>query len=234
MQRVALLVTLLAALVLGIWLVVGAQPAASQQPQQPLRAATHSVQARESPSAARPDAEARARRLRERTAERDALRRRIAEALDARGSEPAAAAPKPVADAPAEPARRARRDASAQTADAPPASALVDRTGNHGYLARVMDRDLMPLVDECYELARAAHPDLAGTLVLDVEILGVEEIGGVVDSVAPGPENELADPELLDCVRESLLATTLPEPEQGGRDDISLHLKLEPTPAPER
>ena len=68
-------------------------------------------------------------------------------------------------------------------------------------------------------------------LVLDREILGDEDIGGVVNTMDPGKGNEIAEPALLERVRESLLATTLPPPEQGGRDAISLSMRFDPPPA---
>lgn len=110
----------------------------------------------------------------------------------------------------------------------PPTGGLIDRTGNHAHLVEVMNQDLMPLADECYAMALEEQPDLAGLLVVDLEIIGEEEIGGIVESVRPGQNNELAQPDLLECVRESILSTTLPPPPQGGRDAISLSLRLSP------
>lgn len=170
----------------------------------------------------------RARRLRDGAARREVMQRQIVDAMAAReaavaarpGAEPGAHDPRPGGKARGEPA------------DDAPAGAILDRTGNHAYLGRVLSRDLMPLVDECHALVREAHPELAGMLVLDLEILGDEDIGGVVNTLEPGQGNEIAEPALLECVRESLLATTLPPPEQGGRDAISLSMRFDP-PAPE-
>lgn len=159
----------------------------------------------------------RARRLREGAAAREAMHRKITEAIATR--------PAPARTAAAEPPTPVKT-ATATAPDAAPA--LLDRTGNHPYLARVLGQDLIPLVDECHELARAGNPDLAGMLVFDVEILGDEDIGGVIDSLEPGETNEVTDPAMLECVRESLLSTTLPPPTQGGRDAISLSLRLDP------
>ncbi len=110
----------------------------------------------------------------------------------------------------------------------PPTGGLLDRTGNHSYLVEVMNQDLMPLADECYAMALEEQPELAGLLVVDLDIIGEEEIGGVVESVRPGRDNELVQPDLLECVRESILSTTLPPPPEGGRDAISLSLRLSP------
>ncbi|WP_434416617.1 hypothetical protein [Nannocystis pusilla] len=170
----------------------------------------------------------RARRLREGAARRELMHRQIVAAMAEReavasrtGAEPGPGDSTRVGKARAQP-----------TDDAPTDDTIVDRTGNHGYLSRALSRDLMPLVDECHALVREEHPGLAGMLVLDLEILGDEDIGAVVNTLEPGKGNEIAEPALLECVRESLLATTLPPPEQGGRDAISLSMRFDP-PAPE-
>jgi hypothetical protein len=119
-------------------------------------------------------------------------------------------------------------EAKAPDEEAPPPGNMIDRTGNHGHMVKVMNEDLMPLVDECYALARETQPELTGMLVLDVEMIGDEDIGGVVETVAPGQGNELVDPGLMECVQESLLSTTLPPPPEGGKDSIALSLRLEP------
>lgn len=164
-------------------------------------------------------------------AEREALRRRILDALEGRGRAEARAAR---ADADAGPGevRRPAGDGEAAAADeAAPVGPLVDRTGEHGYLMKVSNEELMPLAAECEALARATRPDLTGMLVLDFEILADEELGGVVEAVVPGQLNEVDDPTLLECMRESILSITLPAPPQGGRDAISLSIPLDP-PAP--
>lgn len=111
---------------------------------------------------------------------------------------------------------------------APQGEGLTDRTGRLGYLGTVLNEELMPLVDECYGLAQAQTPELAGLLVVDLELIGDEEIGGVIETVNAGQDNELGDPELLECVRESIFATTLPPPAQSGRESFSLSLRLSP------
>ncbi len=173
------------------------------------------------------DPPARAQRLRDGAAAREARLREITAALAAR--EASASKPRTGATTTEPAAARPKTAASPiEEKAAEPGPPLLDRTGNHAYLSRVLTQDLMPLVDECEALAREKHPDLAGMLVLDVEILGDEDIGGVIDSLTLAPNNQIADPELLECVRESLLSTTLPPPDQNGRDAISLSLRLGP------
>lgn len=124
-----------------------------------------------------------------------------------------------------------RRAAGAPSeVEGPPAQVgdLKDRSGTRDYLREVMNEELMPLIDECYALAREGDPELAGHLALDVELLGDEEVGGVVATVDLSESNEVVDPTLIECARESLFATTLPPPPESGRDAFMLSLRLEP------
>jgi hypothetical protein len=224
MRRVLVPIVLVLLVLAGSWLVLGGEGPrpVEHAAQGGARAPTTAVERRgvdDGPPAARP-------RPTRSKAERDALRVRIVEALARRDG---AAERKPAAEDEG-PAERTKTRAGAAAEEAPASGGLVDRSGNHGYLMKVMNEDLMPLVDECYELARATNPELAGKLVLDVAILGGEDIGGVVESVAPAANNELTDPTLGECVRESLLSATLPAPPHGGDDAIMLDLRLSPDP----
>lgn len=215
-----LALALLGFLVLGAWWFTRTAPRAGEAvvradtPAQPIAEAAQRRTLLDDP------APARAHRLRDGTARREAMQRQIVAAMAARDA--AAGPPRTAGD----PARGGL--ARAQPTEDAPAGAIVDRTGNHAYLTRVLSQDLMPLVDECHALVREAHPDLAGMLVLDLELLGDEDIGGVINTLEPGKGNEIAEPALLECVRESLLATTLPPPEQGGRDAVSLSMRFDP------
>jgi hypothetical protein len=63
---------------------------------------------------------------------------------------------------------------------------------------------------------------------LEFDILGDEDLGGVVETVALGARSELNDPSLLECMRESILSTTLPAPPAGGSDEVMLSVRFEP------
>lgn len=118
-------------------------------------------------------------------------------------------------------ARPLERDEQESTSEG-----LRDRTGNHGYLVKAMKEELMPLIDECLVMARERQPALSGFLIIDLEIISDEEIGGVVDTVGPGTDNEVVDPGLLECVTESILSATLPPPPEGGRDPVSFSVPV--------
>lgn len=164
--------------------------------------------------------------------EREAMRRRILEAMQARegaaGHEGGAKGEDGASRKPPEPEPAERELKKRPDDEAPTPGNLIDRTGNHGHMVKVMNEDLMPLVDECYALARETQPELTGLLVLNVEMIGDEDIGGVVESAVLGPENELVDPALVECVQESLLSVTLPPPPEGGKEELQLHMRLEP------
>ena len=155
----------------------------------------------------------------ERRAEREAMRGRIIAGL----TRDNAASPSPDNDDPFD--RRAR---PGEATDKPPASDLKDRSGNHGYLLKIMNEELMPLADECYALALERDPTLAGELMLNIETIGDEQIGGIVEVVEPDPDNQIVDRQLLECMRESIFATTLPAPDESGRDAFMLSMPLQP------
>lgn len=158
---------------------------------------------------------ARRQELRE---QRDALRRRILQAL--------AASPTPVIpDTPS---------AAAPTAAAPvprPPGNLVDRIGGREALARQLNHDFMPLADECIERAQETSPQLAGMLILGIETVADQELGAVVEQAEPSPRSSVSDPGLLECIRETALSLRLPPPPASGREKFELSLRIEPKPA---
>jgi hypothetical protein len=236
MRRIVVLAVLVALLITGGWLVLGggAPPTvedARTMARTPVEEVVRDRPGDGSIAGAPPPKQVGSKRATSKQ-DREVMRKRIVEAMQARER----ASARDGEGAPAEDGggggadSPSRRSAGAEPPDEaePEPGNLVDRTGNHGYLMKVMNEDLIPLADECYALARETQPELAGMLVIDVEIIGDEEIGGVVETAAPGQSNELADPALVECVRESLLSTTLPPPPEGGKDAISLSLRLSP------
>lgn len=239
MRKVVVVTVLAMLMVVGGWLLLrdeasragtearGSEPRAAAVEVERDRPSAAEAEARAEPRASTPPSRARSK------AEREAMRRRILEAMQARegaagregggtkeGADGAGKAGEPGPEAPE--LKRRPDD------EAPAPGNLIDRTGNHGHLVKVMNEDLMPLVDECYALARETQPELTGLLVLDVEMIGDADLGGVIESAVLGKENELVDPALVECVQESLLSVTLPPPPEGGKDAIQLQMRLEP------
>jgi hypothetical protein len=49
----------------------------------------------------------------------------------------------------------------------------------------------------------------------------------VVDAADPAPTNEIADPQLIECIRESAFSMTLPPPPTGGRMKVMITLRID-------
>jgi hypothetical protein len=99
---------------------------------------------------------------------------------------------------------------------------MADRTGVHGDEVRVLNRDFIPLVSQCFDQAKERRPALRGMLALDVKMASAEGIGGVIESVEPAEINELNDDELIECVRQSAFSIELPTPKSDSRGEFQL------------
>ncbi len=159
-------------------------------------------------------------------AERDALHRRIADALARRAAAPDEERSErpPLADA------SNRTEGEEDTTRPPIRNRLGDDDGWGDTLVRQLADDFGPLADECIADVRERVPDLAGMVALDITIAADEDIGGVVESASPSAVNEIDDADFLECMRESMLSTVLPAPPGSGRRDVMLSLRLEDGP----
>jgi hypothetical protein len=95
------------------------------------------------------------------------------------------------------------RPAAPGTAAEPPEGGLVDRTGWNNGVGAQLNREFMPLATECVDLARARDPALHGNLIVQITVAPAEGKKVIVASVTPRADNEIVDPELLECIRES-------------------------------
>jgi hypothetical protein len=93
-----------------------------------------------------------------------------------------------------------------------------------------LNQDFMPLASECIEQAQARTPQLKGMLAIGLETIADEELGAVVDLADPAPTNDVLDPLLLECIRESAFSLTLPPPLTSGREKLEITLPIEPAP----
>jgi hypothetical protein len=111
----------------------------------------------------------------------------------------------------------------------PPAAGgeIRDRTGSHPVLAQRLNADFMPLADECIEQARERMPELRGLVAIEVELLAEKSAGAIVESAAPAAINEIADPELLECLQETLLSLALPGEAVDGREALMISLRTD-------
>lgn len=109
------------------------------------------------------------------------------------------------------------------------AHAIKDKS--NGELADLMDavnKDLLPLAEECYEAAVERDPTIAGMIDMNLEMVGDEDVGGIVESFELGDENEIQDAEMIECIRETTLSTLFPAPEGTGRRGARITLRFEP------
>ncbi len=81
--------------------------------------------------------------------------------------------------------------------------------------ARIKD-DLLPLAEECYELAREEDPALGGTLVLEFTIVGEPDLGGIVEETGVDPRSTITHPDMVTCMQESMMSLSFAPPEDGG------------------
>jgi hypothetical protein len=91
--------------------------------------------------------------------------------------------------------------------DDAPAGKLTDRTGwGDASVAKQLNKEFMPLASECIDQARARKPRLAGLLAFTMVVAPTENGRVIVASLKLRPDNQIEDPELFECIRESSFA----------------------------
>lgn len=84
---------------------------------------------------------------------------------------------------------------------------FTDKTGwNDGSAVKQLNKEFMPLASECIEQAKARTRGLRGMLSFTMGIAPTENGRAIVASIKPRPDNQIVDPELFECVRESSFA----------------------------
>ncbi len=123
---------------------------------------------------------------------------------------------------------RARRELPGGTTSTTPAPGLPEPELDRAYVqARV--RELIPLLVECYEEALARDPALAGTLTVEFTIGGEPVVGGLVeDSRVLEEASTLRDPQMSECVQETMYAAQFVAPASGGQIVVRYPFKFEP------
>jgi hypothetical protein len=100
---------------------------------------------------------------------------------------------------------------------------LVDKTGKlTEEELLVLNHELLPMISECLDQAHERDPRLKGMLAVELRFASAEELGSIIETAEPAPDNELTDEELLECVRQSSFALQLPVPSKDGRSDLML------------
>lgn len=201
-------------------------PAEPAQPSGPARGAAERKESEPAPPTARtrdaaPKVARVDRKRRVSKAERDEFRKLIAEGVARREAQRERG--EPTREDEPEPAAEEQDDAET------PSEGITDRTGGKfGTLIGAINDDFLPLAQECYEQALETDPELRGMLDMNFQIIADEDIGGIVDEVELGEENELHNPGMHECVRETMLSTLFPPPPDSGSTGVRLTLRFEP------
>ncbi|MBW1807714.1 MAG: AgmX/PglI C-terminal domain-containing protein [Deltaproteobacteria bacterium] len=83
-------------------------------------------------------------------------------------------------------------------------------------------KEIIPLIKECYHMALAENPNLAGKITVRFTIIADQEYGGLVEESQVLDDSELAaNPMLNECFRETMYALKIKAPEGGGRVTVN-------------
>lgn len=96
------------------------------------------------------------------------------------------------------------------------------------YIREAVRKDLIPLAHDCYGSMLEIDPNFAGTLVLEFDIMGDEDVGGIVDDVKPAEGTDMTNPEFVECMSESMMTVMFPPPEGGGMVHVTYPMQFEP------
>jgi hypothetical protein len=81
---------------------------------------------------------------------------------------------------------------------------FTDRTGwADNSVAKQLNKEFMPLASECIEQAVARNRKLQGLLAFTMVISPTDSGKAIVSSLTVRPDNQINDPELFECIRES-------------------------------
>jgi hypothetical protein len=97
------------------------------------------------------------------------------------------------------------------------------------YVDRLLKDQFNPVASSCYDELLSRVPTAAGTLVLNVTVVGDSRVGGVVQDVEIDPASTLDDPEFRLCMRESMFATVFDAP-PGGEGEVTFTYPLQLSP----
>jgi RNA polymerase sigma factor (sigma-70 family) len=118
--------------------------------------------------------------------------------------------------------RQALASARSRREAAPRSEVSTMQSGDEldeGYV-RAAVREVAPLVQACFEtgLIRGARGD--GDVVVHFKIEGEAGVGAAVTETAVDDTSTLADPEVRDCIRDTMFALQLGAPPRGGEIDV--------------
>ena len=104
---------------------------------------------------------------------------------------------------------------------------MKDKTGLLGDEVKVINRELIPMVADCVDEAHERNPRLHGMLALEVKLASAEGVGSIFETVEPGARNEVQDPEMIDCIRQSAFTISLPMPKANSLHESLLTIPID-------
>jgi RNA polymerase sigma factor (sigma-70 family) len=123
-------------------------------------------------------------------------------------------------------------EAAAAGGGAPPA--LAEPPDLDKEYVRSAVQGLVPLLSECYEQGLERSPTLAGRVMVHFTIEGEPDVGGLVASSTIDPaKTTLADPEVQQCIQETMYALEIDPPNVGFQVEVHYPFEFNPVPPPE-
>jgi hypothetical protein len=117
------------------------------------------------------------------------------------------------------------------TLSAPTPSTTIDRDSDDADRAYVREavQGLLPMITDCYKAALETEPALAGNLVVKFTIEGEPGVGGLVTESAIDPDqSEIRNPDLAECVQETMFALEIDPPTNGGTVNVTYPFAFQP------
>jgi hypothetical protein len=135
------------------------------------------------------------------------LRTKLLEAIRAAHGSPSAA--------PASSPRTAPGPASSPGSDVPAGNDDSAEDPDRDYVTGAME-GIVPMLMDCYARALERLPHLSGRVVITFTIEGAKGVGGVISESTIDPtESDLSDPEVQECMRNTIYAVEVDPPTSG-------------------
>jgi hypothetical protein len=94
-------------------------------------------------------------------------------------------------------------------------------TLDRNYVREAIRKQLVPVAEDCYNTVLTKHDAKAGgELIMKFTIIGVDEVGGVVEEAAIDEASTFDNEFMRECMRESVMTVTFPPPPDGGRVEV--------------
>jgi hypothetical protein len=96
------------------------------------------------------------------------------------------------------------------------------------YIQERVRKEFFPVALKCYTDMTDRIPDAGGSVVLAFDIVGNQNIGGIVEQVDVLNKSTLRDPQFVECMRQSFLSVTFPPPKGGGWVTVGYPIEFSP------